>query len=134
MRRLISLLSVAALTSGALIVAAAPAQGANLGTITVTGSGSPYSYSPITLSGAVGDTFTVVNATTGGATINVGTNTGDTGIVSVGAQPCNPIGSQAICIAISGSGTTYTITTLGIVSITFQGGPGGSGPVGPIQL
>lgn len=129
MRRLISLLSVAALTSGALIVAAAPAQGADLGTITVTGSGSPYSYSPITLSGAVGDTFTVVDSTSGGETLSVtfSVGAGDTGEISVGASICSP--GTPICAITTGS-QTYTIVKLGTISLTAQP----SGPIGQITL
>ena len=94
-------LLISALALGSGTIGAAPAQAADLGTITVTGAGAPYSYSPTTLSGAVGDTFTVVNATTGGATLQVGTDSGDTGEVSVGAQVCNPLGAQATSIAQS---------------------------------
>jgi uncharacterized repeat protein (TIGR02543 family) len=71
-----------------------------------------------------------VNATTGGDTVNVGTTPGvDTGIVSVGGIACDPIGTQASCIAVSDPGTTYTITGLGTISITYAGGP-----IGPILL
>jgi hypothetical protein len=119
---------------GAGTIGAAPAQAADLGTITVTGANDPYSYSPITLTGAVGDTFRVVNATTGGDTVNVGTTPGvDTGIVSVGVLACDPIGTQASCIALSGPGTTYTITGLGTISITYTSG-GSEMPIGPILL
>jgi len=124
-RRLISLLSVAALTSGALIVAAAPAQGANLGTITVTNSGASYNYSPMTLTGQVGDEFTVVNGTAGdtlSVTFSVGA--GDTGEISVGASSCS-LGVPACDIATTSS-TTYTILKLGTVSLTAQPG----GPIG----
>ncbi len=126
-------LLVAALALGAGTISAAPAQAADLGTITVTGANDPYSYSPITLTGAVGDTFRVVNATTGGDTVNVGTSGVDTGIVSVGALACDPIGTQASCIAVSGPGTTYTITGLGTISITYPSG-GSQMPIGPLLL
>lgn len=110
-------------------VGSAPSSAADLGTITVTGAAPPYSYSPITLTGAVGDTFRVVNATSPSVTVNVGTMVGDTGLVSVDGVPCNPIGT---CIALSGMGTPFTITRLGTISIIFQGM--GSGPIGPVHL
>ncbi|MFM8515702.1 MAG: InlB B-repeat-containing protein [Actinomycetota bacterium] len=127
------LAAVAALGTGT--IGAAPAQAADLGTITVTGASDPYSYSPITLTGAVGDTFRVVNATTTtpAITVSVGTTVGvDTGLVSVGATPCDPVGTQGTCIAASSPGTTYTITRLGTISITHTGAPGT--PIGPILL
>lgn len=116
-------LLVAALALGAGSMGAAPAQAADLGTITVTGSASPYSYSPTTLTGEVGDTFTVIdNISVSGAYVEVGTYSGDTGVVSVGSNVCSPLGSQATCRALSGSGTVYTIVALGTVTLSIQVG------------
>ena len=112
------------------LLSAPPANAATLGTVTITGSAAPYAFSPTTLNSAVGDTFTVVDTNTGGATMSVSysVGAGDTGEVSVGSQPCTV--GQATCIASSGGGTTYTITKLGTVSVTAQ--PGGT--VGKITL
>ena len=107
---------------GAGTIGATPVQAADLGTITVTGSTAPYSYSPTTLTGAVGDTFTVIDNISGGSYVEVGTYSGDTGVVSVGSQVCNPLGSQETCRAFSGSGTVYTIVALGTVTLSIQAG------------
>ena len=126
-------LLAAVIALGAGMIGAAPARAADLGTVTVTGGPDPYASSPGSLTGAVGDTFRVVNATAGGDTVNVGTTDGvDTGSVSVGAQACGAPGSQATCIA-SVAGTTYTITRLGTISITYTSG-GSQAPIGPILL
>ena len=128
-------LLAAVIALGAGTLGAAPARAADLGTVTVTGAAGPYASSPGSLTGAVGDTFRVVDATTGvPPTVNVGTTAGvDTGSVSVGAQACGAPGSQATCIASRGAGTTYTITELGTISITYTSG-GSQAPIGPILL
>jgi len=83
----------------------------------------------MTLTGQVGDEFTVVNGTAGdtlSVTFSVGA--GDTGEISVGASSCS-LGVPACDIATTSS-TTYTILKLGTVSLTAQPG----GPIGQITL
>ena len=120
-------LLAAVIALGAGTLGAVPAQAANVGTITVTNSGASYNYSPMTLTGQVGDQFTVVNGTSGdtlSVTFSVGA--GDTGEISVGASSCGP-GVQACDIATTSS-TTYTILKLGTVSLSAQL------PIGQITL
>ncbi len=107
---------------GAGTIGATPARAADLGTITVTGTLGSYAYSPLTLSGSVGDTFWVVDATPGPA-LNVGTTPGlDSGVVSAAGLRCDPLGSQVACERCqSAPGTTLHDHGARTISITYGG-------------
>jgi len=99
------------------------AAAANPGTIVASYNNQAHVYelSATAVNAVVGDTIQVNNTT--GNTIDVGTDVGaNAGILSAGAQACNPLQAQAICNVASGNTTTYTVTQLGVITVRFSNG------------
>ncbi len=111
----------------AAIAGSPGAVAAPLGTVTWNGT----TLSNNSLSGAVGDTFTVSN--TSGASIGLSNNTGS---ASSGGTNCSNMSGND-CPVLNGSSVTFTVTALGTLqvwegvlskgTITIAAGGGGSG-------
>ena len=93
---------------GAAVVAAAPAQAADLGTFTWNGT----SFTSVAVTGEVNDTFTLVN--TGVAT---GSLQNDTGAARQGSTDCTVVGGSPSCNSPGGSTTVFTVTQTGRLGV-----------------
>lgn len=133
MRRLVAVLSSAAIALGVLVGVATPTNAADLGTVTFTGGASP-SVNPSVVTGSVGDTFTI-GVSGGGTVMNV-----VGAAVSDSSGACDPG-----CFGFtSGASPTFTISGAGSVvledsnalgmpstTLTIVIGGGSSGPTDP---
>ena len=132
MRRFLAVLSSVAVAMGLLVGVTTPASAANVGTVTVTGGGTP-SVSPTVVTGQVGDNFTIsYSGPGGGVVLDV---VGDA--VSFGGADCSSIS----CTVADGVPKDFTIESAGSVvleesgsplaTLTIEIGGGSSGPTDP---
>lgn len=101
----------------ALPVAVAQVQAADLGTVTVTGTGS-FVFTPSTVVGAVGDTITIKVDIQGVFLTPV--IAGSTGRLLIGNTTCDS--TQATCLAPFYEPRTYTVGALGEIKFVESGG------------
>lgn len=110
---------VIAALGAAVLWAGPPARAASLGTVTVSYTGGVgYSVSPTTLTGSIGDTFTLANTIGGGAPRGVSL-VNATGAVSLGGVSCALDASCRVDDAGGGGTSTgvFTIATGGTISV-----------------
>lgn len=106
-------------------VGSAPSSAADLGSVTVNDVGGVLAFSPAEVTGAAGDTITVVNNS---GVVIVPTLTGSTGTLRDGFNTCDVV--EVPCRIANGAGKLYTVGSTGV--ITFQGLAGI--PAGPLNI
>ena len=116
-RRMRAAVLAGVLGLSALPVAVAQVQAADLGTVTVTGTGS-FVFTPSTVVGAVGDTITIKVDIQGVFLTPV--IAGSTGRLLIGNTTCDS--TQATCLAPFYETRTYTVGALGEIKFVENGG------------
>ena len=137
------LVTLAVLFGSTVLVSRADvASAANLGNVAASGTiGSLATLNPTVINGAVGDTFSLQNVIAGAGAkedVRIGSDGGDTGLVSVGGADCTSLNvcqalsnQQQVNVTIKQLGTVTVVgVTSGVKVVLTIGAGGGGGAAG----